>query len=272
MLDKLISHFDNSKWQISKSKSDYFHKYKWPDIVLSNKEYKREGLEGRDIELMGSYGPNDSNWLNEGQVTLYYEKIYEVSVSFVQEKLKVKPTIDFNVCVTKTIESLSTIVLIHEFVHWIMHWIESPQLSNNKFISRKYLPVLYNEDDNIYFHEAFAQLFTHFIIKSNTGLEEIFDWLVEGQTEPYKKYESLNKFENIESAISLLTFLKEIGSQSFIIALEYSFWSDFSESKNNCDGLNSNTVIKNIDTFILNHYPKIADMKRGKIRGRVFGF
>ena len=216
LLDKLLEEFSKAGWAIEKKESNFFHQFQWCDVVLSDKKIKIEKTKedySRDIEYLGCYECENKNWANEGKVYLFVDTIHEVANEYLKEK---KSEITFQ-NLQKAIDDLATIVLIHEFVHWIIHWIESPKISNNKFLSRKFIPLKYDEDNEINFHECFAQLFTYLMIENNEDLKAMFDWLAKKQSEPYKKYEHLleNKIKNFKQAILLLTFLREIACQSY---------------------------------------------------------
>ena len=194
-IDSLIESFEKLGWDIRPNLNGaYFHKYNWPDIILSEKKLKDFSEDNYgNIDLMGCYKSEDNTWLFEGQVVLYYEVIKKVADKYVKEELlKTSDDIGYSEEINETILLLSKIVMYHEFVHWIMHWIESPQLSENKFLSRKYIPIKYEEDDNIEFHEAFAQLFTKFFCEIDSKRKKIFEWLEKGQTRPYTIYKELN--------------------------------------------------------------------------------
>ena len=223
-IDLLIESFEKQGWVIQRNlNSAYFHKYYWPDIILSGKKLKDFSEDNYgDIDLMGCYKTEGNNWLLEGQVILYYEVIKKVADKYVKEELpKSSDDMGYSEEINETILLLSKIVMYHEFVHWIMHWIESPQLSENKLLSRKYIPIQYTEQDNIEFHEAFAQLFTKFFCEEDSKRKKIFEWLEKGQTPPYRKYKELNDC-NEEKAILILTLLKDCESQSFNDAKFYS--------------------------------------------------
>jgi len=241
LIDDLISIFENSNWKTKKAKHTYFHKFLWPDIVLSEKQailqfddhQKEQGYDESEdfrIELLGSYNCNCESWNNEGTIVLYYNKILEVTDHYLKDK---------GIPLTKEdareffIETLSTIVLIHEFVHWIMHWIESPDFINKSNFNKGFIHFEYSSIDNVEFHEGFAQLFTSCICESNSYLEDMFNWLVVKQPSQYKVYEQLKKIkkeDSINNAIHILEFTRSFNLQSFAIAKSLSLRKEIKNS------------------------------------------
>ena len=128
-LDELIKKFESKEWIFSKVNTDYFHEYFWPDIVLSDKDIKLQLIEGIDnpsedtpegkfiIELLGSYNHVHEK---EGQVTLYIPKIKETAHQYFIDKF-IGNTYDVEAEKYFT-ELLSTVILIHEFVHLNPQW------------------------------------------------------------------------------------------------------------------------------------------------------
>lgn len=265
LLDQLIEQFEKCGWKVQKSKPDYFHNYEWPDIVLSGDKPK-EQFEARDIERMGCYRTS-GNYSVQGQIVLYYETIGEVVADYLEKELSLdKDSQKYHNEYNRYIELLSTIVLIHEFVHWIMHWIESPQLSDNIFLSRRYIPIEYKETDNIWFHEGFAQLFTYFLCKEDKELKDLFIWLEKGQSEAYKKFrELISKYINtLENGICLLTFLREISTQSFEVAKSHLY--DFSSILDN----KKYPAKTDLASFLKKIFPDINHKHRGVIVGKKY--
>ncbi len=107
----------------------------------------------------------------------------------------------------ENIENLATIVLIHEFVHWIILF----KINYNWHLQKT---EAYEDSKHyLYFHEGFAQLLTLFIIekKGRKDLEYLFYWLAKEQSEEYRKYKELKKvFGTIEAAVSFLEILNEL--------------------------------------------------------------
>jgi hypothetical protein len=83
LLDSLIGEFKSRSWCYDERKQPYFHKYTWPDIVLSDREasYSNPLLKGQDdmIESLGSYDPV------KNQVVLYMPKIRTSAENFYKE-------------------------------------------------------------------------------------------------------------------------------------------------------------------------------------------
>ena len=223
-IDALLEQFVSLGWSFPASKYPGITKYNWPDIVLSKDirtydNFKNDNPFDVDhetndekeyedaIELLGCYRPKCSNWEIEGEIVLYYNKIYSTAENYSNEK-----GVDLNA----SFKNLSEIVLMHEFVHWVMHWVESPfEFGTCK--SDKFIPFEYATIDNVNFHEAFTQLFTHFFCEWNIEKKELFQWLNVRQPEQYKKYRDLldNGIKSSHEAIVLLSFVRFFKIQSF---------------------------------------------------------
>jgi len=238
-LDKLIQLFEENGWHFHKANPNYFHEYYWPDIVLSDKDAtlpeiilsdKDSTLPEIDqinkvqrnnkyiIELLGSYDSIDEK---EGRVTLYIPKIKETTHDYFLYKFPTK-TYDFNAEKYFT-ELLSTIILIHEFVHWIIHWIKCPGFIDKNSMHR-YKSMDYSNLDEVYFHESLAQLFTNFICRDSSDLYDMFDWLEKGQPNQYTAYKDLIINNNLDDTIGAvlreIEFMRQYDLQSFDVLKE----------------------------------------------------
>jgi hypothetical protein len=159
---------------ICNREGDYFHEYYWPDITLSNRASNHTPKNGNDfeIELLGEYNPSNET------VTLFLPKIKATSKEFLKTKTSIIETDSLN----KITKDLSYLILIHEFTHWLI----------DQLIKKAKLNFEYSLDDNVYFHESLAQLFTHFYCKKDPSLWELFQWLEERQPRQYKIYNELS--------------------------------------------------------------------------------
>jgi hypothetical protein len=243
-IDNLIDQLTKAGWTTKLASSGYFTKYKWPNIVFSgdriryfdlpfdwetetHKEvedkrnddfeneidednYTHDEKEFRNcIELMGCYRFKCNNQYKEGEVVIYYEKIYRVALNYCSNHKKWK-----GVELEHSINFLRDIIMYHEFIHWLMHWVKST--------SGRYIPHVYNSRDTVMFHEAFAQLFTHLYVQNNDGRKEIFDWLLSKQPPQYLAHDNLLKagVDSIEKAIILLELLRKNGIQGYKATLD----------------------------------------------------
>jgi hypothetical protein len=193
VLEELIQEFGKRQWKFSENGTDYFHKFKWPNIVLSDKEAKLNLPIDKDlndnneytIELFGAYITGE-NSQTEGQVILYLPKICSTALDYARFKTKKS---EFTEEERKYfIELLSTLVLIHEFTHWIIH-VGTFQLSED--VCSKPIPLKYNDVDSIFFHETIAQIFTNYFCHKQPELGELFDWLEEKQPIQYQMYKDM---------------------------------------------------------------------------------
>jgi hypothetical protein len=198
ILDSLIHEFAKRKWLFDEMPNDYFHHYRWPDIVLSDKTAKlelptHEGNQKKDfpytIELIGCYQPNESPG-EEGHVILFMPKVKEVALAYA--KYKTGPAFGSlsDSDIEYVIELLTTLILIHEFTHWIMHCGKSPRLFNSNTYEQLQM-IEYDSVDSIQFHETAAQILTNYICSKQSDLWEIFLWLSNHQPEQYNVYREL---------------------------------------------------------------------------------
>lgn len=301
LLEKLIEHFINKGWKFEVAPSGYFHKYSWPDIVLSDKKGTLPKLdennktenenENFSIELLGAYRPKGNCESEEGEVVLFMPKIKETAERFRSEK-KPPSVYDFE-AEKKYTELLSTIILIHEFVHWIMHWIKCPNFILPKELSNGFIPFKYKEVDEVYFHEGFAQLLTKLICdESESELKEMFNWLVAKQPKQYTVYKDL-KLIDIKGAISCLEFMRLYNLQSWEITKQWfdDFFSKIAYDHAKTDKSNSESIRLIVKDFfkgqiwgsnselwnlalkevIIKYYPDLEIEYHGSIKGKGYG-
>jgi hypothetical protein len=193
ILDNLIKEFEKRNWQFEKMPTDYFHQFKWPDIVLSDKVSKfklpNKNLEIEfpfAIELLGCYesDPESENC----RVTLYMPKIRCVALDYASKKLGVSCLSDSDS--NYFIELLTSLILVHEFTHWIIHNGQSRNLFMESSF-KKLEKVEYDHMDAIEFHETAAQILTNYICSKDSDLWDLFIWLSDKQPEQYNVYREL---------------------------------------------------------------------------------
>jgi len=175
ILDQVINLFVEKGWK-SFQKGDHFlnHCYMWPDIVLSD---KKNGIIGeKGIEALGTYTPNKKT-IKDGTVTLYIQTIKSTAQEY-KEQQKLILSLD------EIIEKLSTLVLIHEFTHWII----AIGFGRDQIIPAK---LEYSCKDSIYFHESLAQIVTNYFCSKDPTLKHIFDWIEKGQPQAYSVYKKI---------------------------------------------------------------------------------
>lgn len=186
-LDKLIKAFAYRYGHSSfpEATNDYFHEYIWPNIVLSDEKGRIPQLNDEDkkehdfsIELLGCYRPDKVEDKEEykGQVFLFIPKIKETAKAFFNSSF---PYEIYNEIEEKNFtELLSELVLVHEFVHWLMHRIG-------------FNPVQYVKKDEVFFHEGFAQLFTNYYCSKDAEMYSLFLWLENQQPLQYLAYKDI---------------------------------------------------------------------------------
>lgn len=220
-LDKLIKDFDNrykpikdfddlhSNSYFPEAPKDYFHEYIWPDIVLSDKtgilhQWNDEDKKEHDfsIELLGCYRPDRE------EVVLFIPKIKETAKAFFESSFSDE---NYNEIEEKKFtELLSELVLVHEFVHWLMHRIG-------------FNPVQYAKKDEVSFHEGFAQLFTNYYCSKDANMYSLFVWLESQQPPQYLAYKDIIESDDkdmvsstdITNAFILLDILRYCNLQSW---------------------------------------------------------
>jgi len=204
-IDSFLDFFKKNGWYIRRSISGTLTKYQWPDIVLS----KMMIVGGFGIDRFGFYNFEGES---EGQVILDYEAIMEAA----QKYYDTCPSGYNERTLNDYFEDLSTVVIIHEFVHWLMHYAICTAIDpiENEKYSLAYGEgpngYMYNEIDEIFFHEGLAQLFTFLFIKENENLANIFKWVNNQSPAQYTIFEKLylNGLDNIELAVIYFNFYK----------------------------------------------------------------
>ncbi|MHA8103785.1 hypothetical protein [Aquirufa nivalisilvae] len=226
---ELLKYFKNAGWDLKDNGDIFFTNCPWPDIKLSksfisfSNNYNQEDFK-YEIKLLGCY-QIQKDFNEEGTVTLYYEKIMETSEAYIFETMS-------KVVKVRVIECLTTMIFMHEFVHWLMHYI-SPFMGKCKIDPVK---IRYDSMDELEFHEGFAQIFIFWFVRKKKGIyRSIFDWISDKQPPQYKTYSKLidNGVNSPLRAITLLSLLKLLDIQSMnkalIIAKIYpcNNWEDF---------------------------------------------
>ena len=213
---ELLDHFRKAGWGLEVNDDQFFTKYKWPDIKLSKSiilfldddQDNNSDFEFA-IELLGCYQLK-KDYTEEGTVILFYEKIKSAAERYIDET---RSTTSLEI----VIDRLTTIVLIHELVHWLMHYVSAGVCSKSP------VGIRYKKFDELEFHEGFAQIFTHWFANNKGGLYlDIFSWLVKKQPPQYHSY---NKFLSIGAkthshAITLMAICKLLDIQSMDKALK----------------------------------------------------
>lgn len=291
VLDELINLFkDKGEWKLHVSSHNFYHDFEWPDIILADRERVFKKLEGNAIELLGSYAFNDIEKVE--QVTLYKPAILKCADAYLNSLGLISPSFEDR---KKFIEILSEIVLIHEFVHWLVDVGESPEIvswnKTNKAPAnyglageRKYYPKLkefkYDDIDAINFHESFAQIFTNYYCNLIGGEHwKLFSWLKNQQPKQYVIYKDLfdpvwggrdmiiddifpdQKIEKIEERhlgkiFDLLNFTREVDCQSFEVLKVLSTNYLASDKENKCSGFFEKLIKSSLEG---NCYEKIVE-------------
>jgi hypothetical protein len=171
---ELLDYFKNDGWHLKEIGDQFFTKYEWPDIILS-----KDIINDDSIEALGCYRTH-KNFRHEGSIILYYDKILKTASQYKIDKSS-------SDSLEKIVQYLTTIVVVHEFVHWLMHFVNP-----GTKLPFKRVKVKYKELDEKQFHECFAQLFTFYFVNNKGGLyKDIFDWLEIRQPSQYTVYKEL---------------------------------------------------------------------------------
>lgn len=205
LIEKLIEVFKSTDYP--SSDTTHVHRYHWPDVVLTDRIF-----EPLINDYLGTYQFTktiNGEIENEGQVFIYYDKIKVAAENYLKSDTLLYLTL------SEAFEAITAIVLVHEFVHWIMHQIIG------------FNPLKYESLDSKDFHEGFAEFFTWYIIKEYPYLITIFEWLLPTEKDsPYLKHKELivlfnkrfnigneeNPLINIFKVINLLRAFDEIDS------------------------------------------------------------
>lgn len=195
----LLDYFNNDGWQLKENEDKFFAKYEWPDIILSKKI-----INDDSIDALGCYRTY-RDFKKEGSIILYYDKILKTATDYKVAKSS-------SLSLEMIVQYLTTIVLVHEFVHWLMHFVHP-----GTKLPFKRVKVKYQKLDEKEFHECFAQLFTFYFVNSKGGLyQDIFDWLEIRQPPQYTIYKGLiSKGIKKLDSISLLKLCIALEVQSF---------------------------------------------------------
>lgn len=301
ILDQLINIFKvKGKWKLKDSTRQFLNQFEWPDIILADRKrvLSNPQLDGNAIDLLGSYSFNNGEEV--GQVTLYKQTILRCSDDYLKSSGITSPSFEDR---KKFIEILSEIVLIHEFVHWLVDVGESPEIisyTNTKYLSnkflgdkeRKYYPKLkglkYDNFDEIAYHESLAQIFTNYYCNKIGGEHwAVFSWLEDQQPEQYKIYTTLFQplivnieDSHLEQVFDLINFTREIDCQSFDVLKVLSTNYSENDKESKCRGffekiikaskLKADCYSKVVELSQFLH-PELVKENRGRITGKKFG-
>jgi hypothetical protein len=209
-VDTFLEIFEKNGWILPQSFSNTLTKYEWPDIVLS-----KEIIEGQlHIDLLGLY-KFDGN--SEGQIFLFYESIMQAAKDY----YNTYPLGYNEKTLNSYFEDLSEVVLIHEFVHWLMHYIDCLEIDpyGTGVRAASYgSDFRNNTTDSVNFHEGLAELLTYLFIKDNKSLLDIFVWVNNQSPSQYQCYKNLinNGLDKIDLAVMYLNYYKiNITDQSY---------------------------------------------------------
>jgi hypothetical protein len=270
VLDDLIDLFvkkGKGEWKRElRTEPNYLHKYYWPEIVLSDEQSLQTtwNENKNSIERLGEYRLRTDK---DGQIVLFIPAIYGCINDFLSSK---NLNIDSK---NKYFEVLCELVLIHEFIHWLVDMGASPkctqiwgetQENSSKFGlgERHYVSKLpdfkYDDTDSIKYHESFAQIFTNYYCNKIGGIHsELFEWLEKQQQTQYTVYKDLFpgiwagrdliiggefpdqkiqmiKDDNLEQVFDLLNFTRELNLQSFKVLEALSSNYSVTDKDNKC--------------------------------------
>ena len=182
-----------------------------PTITLSDKRPKATDEVIGINDLLGAYIMKDWDTKEEGTVVMYHEAIWDAVVDYKASDTSI-------VCTTEEcFDALVSIVAVHEFVHWKMHYYVG------------FAPLKYETADEISFHEGIAQLITWQVIKkvAQEGykygqlVSDLFLWLADRQPKAYRMYKVIKeadedgKIIRYRELFKLLKWFKVARLQSF---------------------------------------------------------
>jgi hypothetical protein len=212
LISILIETFENHGWTIEQL----------PDIYDSDEQKVKVHLNQKDYwdydNFLGVYRQLKNSWCNQGEVVLFTENIQKVAQAFYEKdnapmrnsktgklisrengELTRKSDLihylvegqnpDYGITLNDNINYLTAIVLIHELTHSLIHW--------GKDFNQESLrcDLQYKDGDLKDFHEGLAQYFTEnvLIVYGNSKIYDIFNFLKDRQSKPYKVFEELKK-------------------------------------------------------------------------------
>ena len=267
VIEKLLNKFNNLRWETNVDNIKDFNYKKLPPIYFSpDKRILKDPITNIQldekkpecIDLMGEYRTDNTD-IQEGYIVLYYNTIIKVADKFIKDNKNIREEI---INREEIIKRLIMIVLIHELIHWIMHWIKDP-------LNKQFIPFLYNSNEEVLFHEQFAQWFTYLTIKSETNIVELFNWLETKQPDQYKIEKLKGKDEEIAFYILLLCRKEQNQTYHFLkenLTVDLNDAKEFNDKiKENCIPLDEWEKSElSINDFIHKY--------RGEISGKKFGF
>ena len=245
LISILVETFKNHGWTIDEL----------PAIFDSDEQKSSVDLKNNDFwdfdNFLGVYRQVNNLWINEGEVVLFTENIYDVAQAFcdydnaplrnpetgelirrengeitrksdLMHYLVEGQNPDYGISLNDSIYYLTAIVLIHELTHWMIHWGTD---FNQKSLKSSFE---YNNDDQKQFHEGLAQYFTDYVINiyGNQKIKELFIFLKEKQSPPYQIFEEL-KTDLDENPIEISSLFTAIAMCWFS-----GFCQSFDELKN----------------------------------------
>lgn len=187
----------------------------WPDITLSDKRI-REHINNYEyqfkIEYLGQYN------IESKTIILYTRAIQDMARCYQYAE---KP--DFTL--KRTFEIFTEIILVHELAHWLMHVGCSKRFSRDHY----HYPIInfaYSNDDEIKYHESFAQIFTNYFCATHKDKRywSLFEWLEAEQPPNYTVYLKLVEkgknsedgkiIDDLSKVFDLFNFTRELELQS----------------------------------------------------------
>lgn len=143
----------------------WMFEYDLPVIGYSLQEIKRNDSWFDDY--LGKYVALDAEWEKEGRIVLYLKSIERIAKPYALEK---------QISISECKQNITTIVLLHEIGHWILHHMPTDETGRNK----KYKIFSRN------FKEPVAQFFVRIAIRDDSELEKLFYWMIEQQEDVYQ--------------------------------------------------------------------------------------
>ena len=145
------------------------------------------------FDILGVYQNQNPN--SEGKIILYKKCIEEFGEYFYTENpnLPLYNSLSNIECIKLSTEMTYKIVLWHELGHWITHWMND---SNGKNWDDRFWTLTPNPNDLL---EGLAQLITYYAIINDPevdNLKYLFEYMLLGQSIPYKKHIDIIKEDN----------------------------------------------------------------------------
>lgn len=132
-----------------------------------------------DTELLGRYVVTSTDFNAPGDREIFTESI-RVAAQHLEKQLPHIARVEIE-------DALTTIVAVHESIHWILHVWRNPK---GVFLGE----ISLFDDTSVDFDEGLAQLATRHIVARDSVILEVFDQMCRHQSKPYRIFRELQDY------------------------------------------------------------------------------